>query len=163
MGSQSSRLLVVGLLFLSSTFRQMNAQTANDLSLYQRSLQAYLEAKAEKGSANEHVIVLDNSVWHNTIDTDAFPARISSYTIECLGSKSIRDRYRKVGEFGIVEVLPVTNRDDLLIVTCAEYRVSVRHGKLILGVYGGYRVEYRFDCSKGQYVKAGVEPYLPRM
>ncbi len=44
-----------------------------------------------------------------------------------------------------------------LIVRCAEFSASVRHGKLILGVYGGYEIYWRFDCSTNEYVKAKVD------
>jgi len=164
MDSQPSRFLTLGLLFFFLTLCRTKAETPNNLSLYQRSLQAYVEAKAELGSTDDAILVLDNDVVHDLFAARLFPAKIGSHTIECLNNKSIKDRYKKTGkQFRVVEVSPMRSQGNNLIVECREYGVSARGGKVILGVYGGYQIEWRFDCSKGEYVKTGVAPLFLRM
>lgn len=135
------------------------------MSLYQLSLMAYVEAKAEQGSTgNNIVVVVVNSVLHDSHVVEIFPPKIGSATVEYLTPESITERHRRIGkDFPMVEILPMRNSHDLLVVGCAEYRASVRHGKLVLGVFGGYEVSWRFDCSKDEYVKVKVERWSPRV
>jgi hypothetical protein len=119
---------------------------------------AYVEAKAEQASASNSVIVLANNVLHDSHVVEKLPSKIGSSTIEYLTAESIQERFRRIGkDFPIVEILPMRSQHGLLVVGCAEFRVSVRHRKLVLGVFGGYEVHWRFDCSKGEYVKIKVE------
>ena len=158
MNRQTSSLLVLGLMLFCLTLGQMNAQTKDKVSLYQLSLMAYVEAKGEQGGTGNSIVVLDNSVLHDSHVVETFPPEIGSSSIEYLTTKSIVERYRRIGKaFPLVEILPMRNSHGLLIVGCAEYRVNVRHGKLVLGVFGGYEVSWRFDCSKDEYVKVKVE------
>lgn len=134
------------------------------MSLYQLSLMAYVEAKANQGSTDNNIVVMDSSVVHDSHAVEIFPSKIGSATVEYLTSESIKKRHRRIGkDFPVVEILPMRNSHDLLVVGCAEHRVSVRHGKLVLGIFGGYEVSWRFDCSKNEYVKVKVERWSLRV
>jgi hypothetical protein len=153
---------VLGLVLLLSIIGEINAQTKDDLSLYQLSLLACVEAKTEHSVARDNIVVMDNEVFHDSHVAETFPPEIGSSAIEYLTRESIVKNYKKVGTgFPIVEILPMRNSHGFLIVGCAEYRVGVRHGKLVLGVFGGYEVHWRFDCSTDQYVKVKIERWNP--
>jgi len=141
-----------------SALEEINAQTKDNLSLYQLSLAAYVEAKTDHSSATNNIVVLDNIVLGDSHVAEIFPPKIGSSTIEYLNTKAIVERHKKLGKgFPIVELLPMRNSHGFLIVGCAEYHADLRHGKLVLGVFGGYEVYWRFDCSKDQYVKVKIE------
>jgi hypothetical protein len=162
MNRQTSSLLVLSFLPFFSTFGQVNALKKDNLSLYQLSLMAYVEAKAEQGSTGNSIVVMVNSVLHDSHVVEIFPPKIGSATVEYLTAESMTERHRRIGkDFPMVEILPMRNSHDLLVVGCAEYRVTVRRGKLVLGVFGGYEVSWRFDCSKDEYVKVKVERWSP--
>jgi hypothetical protein len=149
---------VLSLVLFFSILGEINAQTKDNLSLYQLSLSAYVEAKAEQGATRNGIVVIDNEVLHDLHVAESFPPKIGLSTIEYLTTESITKRYKKVGKgFPIVEILPMRDLHGFLIVGCAEYRVDVRHGKLVLGVFGGYEVHWRFDCSKNEFVKVKIE------
>ena len=157
-GFQISSLFVISLVLFFSMLGEIVAQTKDNVSLYQLSLVAYAEAKAEQGVTYNKIMVMDNNVLHDSHVAETFPTKIGSSTIEYLTRESIVERYKKVGKgFPIVEILPLRNSRGLLIVGCAEYRADVRHGKLILGAFGGYEVHWRYDCSKDEYVKVKIE------
>ena len=154
---QSKSLLVASLVFFFSSL----GQARDNVSLYQLSLRAYVEAKAEQGGTADSIVVWDTDVLHDKYAVETFPQKIGSITIEYLTTKSIMERYKRLGKaFSIVEILPMRNYHDLLVVRCAEYSAGVRHGRLDLGVFGGYKVTWRFDSSKDEYVKINVERWL---
>ena len=163
MNRQTSSLLILSFFPFFSTFGQVDAPKKDNVSLYQLSLMAYVEAKAEQGST-DNIVVMVNSVLKDSHVVEIFPLKIGSATVEHLTAKSMTERHRKIGrDFPTIEILPIRNSHDLLVVGCAEYRVTVRHGKLVLGVFGGYEVSWRFDCSKNDYVKVKVERWTPRV
>ncbi|MBZ5593412.1 MAG: hypothetical protein LAP39_14310 [Acidobacteriia bacterium] len=158
MNRRTNSLLVLSLMLSLPALEEVNAQTKDNLSLYQLSLVAYVEAKADHSSPANNIVLLDNIVLHDSHVAEILPPKIGSSTIEYLNTKSIAERHKKLGKgFPIVEILPMRNSNGFLIVGCAEYHADVRHGKLILGVFGGYEVYWRFDCSKDQYVKVKIE------
>src|SRR5258708_35242820 len=135
MNRQTSSLLVLSFLPFFSMFGQVNALKKDNLSLYQLSLMAYVEAKAEQGSTGS-IVVMVNSVLHDSHVVEIFPPKIGSATVEYLTAEPMTERHRRIGkDFPMVEILPMRNSHDLLVVGCAEYRVTVRRGKLVLGVF----------------------------
>jgi len=158
MNRRIASLLVPSVFFFVSGVGQINAQKKENASLYQLSLMAYVEAKAVEAGTSNNIVVLDNSVLHDSHVTETFPLKIGSATVEYLTAKSITERHKRSGkDFPIVEILPMRNSNGLLVIGCAEYRVNIRHGKLDLGVFGGYEISWRFDCSKAEYVRVKVE------
>lgn len=151
--------------------RQIKAQeSAKDVpaglrseSLYLRSLSACVEAKGLQGPTN-NVIVLENDVLRDMDSAKIFPTKIGSAVIEYLDTKAIINRFRRIGRrFGVLEVKPIRNVREVLIVNCAEYSVNIRRGKLVLGVAGGSMVHWRFDCSTGEYARGKVERWTWRV
>ena len=59
----------------------------------------------------------------------------------------------------VVELLPVKSDHDVLVVRCAEFGAYTRHGKLILGVYGEFEVQWRLDHSPGEYIQGRGKSY----
>jgi hypothetical protein len=113
-----------------------------------------LKPKVEKGGTADSMVVWDTDVIHDRYAVETFPQKIGSFTIEYLTYEAIVERYKSTRKaFPIVEILPMRNYDDLLVVRWAEYSAGVRHGRLQLGVSGGYKVAWRFDSSKDEYVK----------
>src|ERR1035438_2048508 len=99
MNRQTSSLLVVSFLPFFSTFGQVNALKEDNVSLYQLSLMAYVEAKAEQGSTgNNIVVVVVNSVLHDSHVVEIFPPKIGSATVEYLTPESITERHRRIGK-----------------------------------------------------------------
>jgi hypothetical protein len=163
MNRRTSSLLVLSFLPFSM-FGQVSAPKKDNVSLYQLSLMAYVEAQAEHGSTGDNIVVMVNSILNDSHVVEIFPPKIGSATVEYLTSELMKKRRRRIGkDFPIVEILPMRNSHDLLVVGVAEYRVSVRHGKLLLGVFGGYEVSWRFDCFKNEYVKVKVEHWSLRV
>jgi len=158
MSRQLDSLCVLSLALLFSTYGPVDAQTKDDGSLYQKSLRAYAEAKSEQGGIKDNLVVRANNVIQDVHVAENFPSKIGSLTIEYLTDNLLLERYRRIGKgFPIVEILPMRNSLGLLVVGCAEYRVEVRHGKLVLGVFGGYEIHWQFDCSKHEYVSVNVK------
>jgi hypothetical protein len=156
----ASLLVFSGLIF--SMEKLAIAQNKDEKSLYELSLAAYIEAKAQQGGSGNSTIVLSNCVLNDSHVIETFPTKIGQSTIEYLNEEAIIERFKKLGkEFTVVAILPMRNRDGLLRVGCAEYRAGVRHRKLVLGVFGGYDIHWRIDCSKNQYVKVKVEKWSP--
>ena len=117
-------------------------------SLYQRSLIAYVETKACKAAVNESLIVLRDFVLEEEDTAQLYPTKIGQVAIEYLDTKAVLDRYQKLGRaFLVLKIEPVRNFDDTLVVNCVEARAGIRRRKLTLGVAGGYRVEWRYDCA----------------
>jgi len=162
MSRQTRSLFVLSFLPFFSTLGQINALKKDNGSLYQLSLVAYAEAKAEQGGSGNNIVVMVNSVLRDSHAVEIFPPRIGSAAVEYLTAESMRERHKRIGkDFPMVEILPMRNSHDLLVVGCAEYRVTVRHGKLVFGVFGGYEVSWRFDRSRDEYVKVKVERWSP--
>jgi hypothetical protein len=127
----------------------------------QCSLAAYAEARAERTGPDNNIIVLANSILKDSHVAEIFPPKIGSSTVEYLAAKVIKERCRRTGKpIPIVELLPIREDQGFLVVRCAEFGAYTRHGKLILGVYGGYEVYWRFDCSRNEYIKAKEDWYL---
>ena len=159
MKHQSSTLLLPILILLFITVGQANTQTACN-GLYQCSLVAYAEAKAERDGPGHSIAVMESIVLKDVRDTESFPSVVNSSAVEFLTTKSIKQRCRKTGKpFGIVEILPMRERNGVLIVRYAEFSADTRHGKLILGVYGGYEVFWKFDCASNKYIKTSAQWY----
>jgi hypothetical protein len=92
------------------------------------------------------------------------PAKMGSANIEYLDPKAIAVRYRRLAkELAILELLPIRNASDMLIVNCAEYKAAIRKRRLVLSVTGGYIVHWRLDCSTGEYATVNVERWFPRL
>jgi hypothetical protein len=154
--------LFVSACLIFSTQRPGEAQVKEEKSLYELSLATYIEAKAQQSGPSNNTIVLAKSVLNDSHVIEMFPSKIGQSSIECLNEKAIVEKFKKLGkEITVVEILPMGNRDGLLRVGCTEYRASVRHPKLVLGVFGGYDIHWRIDCSKNEYVKVKVETWLP--
>jgi hypothetical protein len=159
MKNQASILLLPVLILVFSTFGQANAQTKCN-GLYQCSLAAYAEAKAQRDGPGHDIIVMESSILRDIRDSEIFPSAINSSAVEYLATRTIKQRCQKTGKpVPIVDLLPMRERKGLLIVRCAEYGAYTRHGKLILGVYGGYEVYWRFDCSTNEYIKTTAQWY----
>jgi hypothetical protein len=127
-------------------------------SLYLRSLSACIEARALMSFAGDNTVVLQNSVLGDLEPVQLLPSKIGSANIEYLTAKAVAERYRRLGRgFAALEIKPIVNSRDALIVNCAEYAVGIRRRKIVLGVAGGYMVNWHFDCSTGEYAKVKVE------
>ena len=130
--------------------------------LYVRSLSACVEAKASEGLSS-NVIVLQNDVLGRLEPVVALPPSIGSVTIAYLTDKAVRERYRRLHQkFAVLEIKPMNNSRDELVVNCSVYSVGIRRRKLVLGVYGGYMVHWRYIASQ-RFVRAQVERWYPRI
>jgi hypothetical protein len=132
-------------------------------NLYVRSLSACVEAK-DSGGLSSNVIVLQNDVLGRLEPVVALPPSIGSATIEYLTSKAVMERYKRLRQkLGVLEIQPLNNSRDELVVNCSVYSVGMRRRKLVLGVSGGYMVHWRYDCQSKEFVRARVEPWYPRI
>jgi hypothetical protein len=159
MKRQLSLLLLPVLIVVFTRFGQANAQ-ATCSGLYQCSLVAYAEAKAVRDGPGHNVTVMESSILRDVHDTEMFPSAINSSAVEYLATKTIKQRCQKTGKpVPIVEVLAMRERKGLLTVRCAEYSAYTRHGKLILGLHGGYEVSWRFDCTTHEFIKMTAQRF----
>ena len=159
----ASCLLLVGLSAVALS-GQIERRGSAGKSLYQLSLSACIQAKAEKGDSTNNVIVLENNVLRDSDSVAILPAKMGSANIEYLDPKAIAVRYRRLAkELAILEILPIRNAGDMLIVNCAEYKAAIRKRRLVLSVTGGYIVHWRLDCSTGEYATVNVERWFPRL
>ena len=130
--SLSSILLASGQIEAQESAGKVPAGLRSE-SLYLRSLSACVESKAE-GPTNDNVIVLENTVLTDMDSFEIFPTKIGSATIEYLDTKTIMERYKRIGrKFAVLEIGPLRNAHEVLMVSCAEYRVSIRKRRLVLG------------------------------
>ncbi|MGC9971058.1 MAG: hypothetical protein ABSE56_10740 [Bryobacteraceae bacterium] len=143
------------------------AQTAPDAAtdLYYLSMGACLQARAEHlrtpGTSTDYSTVI---VRDDMEITHGLPASVGVFRIEYLDYAALKQRYtRSKAEFPAIAIAPMKNRGNLLIVRCWDYRVSVRGRKLVLGVAGGWDVQWRYDCTSGKYAVVNVERWTPRM
>ena len=92
------------------------------------------------------------------------PSNVDTVRVEILGTELLKAKFKNTGkQFGAVEIKPMINSRDELIVDCAEFRVSLRKGRVNLDVIGGVRFHWRFDVAKGEYAVARIEPWRPQM
>lgn len=138
-----------------------SAQPGGSETLYQRSLAAYADASQES-MHGKPIRVWESETLRCSEALDALPPVAGSSRVECMRASSLRSDRRRIGsDYPVVEIKAIREFPDGLFVDCAEYRVGVRRGKITLGVYGGYRVYWRFDCAKNQFVKTQVVRYSP--
>jgi len=169
MNPRTSCLLLLSLSPAISTSGQIDPQTASknvlavwSENLYVRSLSEFVEARDSKGATPDSITVLQNDVLRDWFPV--FPSRIGSVTIEYLTDKAVRERYRRLHQkFAILEIKPMNNSRNELVVNCSVYSVGMRRRKLVLGVSGGYMVHWRYDCQSKEFVRAKVEPWYPRI
>ncbi len=158
-------VFVSGFLLLFLPFKG-SAQSSGSSSLYQLSLAAYAEASGGY-RGGKPIRVLETEYLRCACSgcsggDEIVPSRAGSSVTECVTNSSMKAAVRKMRSgFGVVVINPIRNVGDELVVDCAEYSAGARRGKVVLGVYGGYRVYWRFDCAAGQYVKVRVEHYPP--
>lgn len=169
MNPRTGCLLLLSLSSVISSSGQIDPQKASkdvlalwSENLYVRSLSEYVEARASKSATNDSIVVLQKDVPGDWLPV--FPSRIGSVTIEYLTSKAVMERYRRLHQkFAVLEIKPMNNSREELVVNCAVWSVGVRRRKLVLGVSGGYWVHWRYDCSSREFVRVRVEPWYPRI
>jgi hypothetical protein len=138
--------------------------TAEEASLYIRSLSACVQAKREGVGNLEAVFVVKNIIVSDPSMFYPSLSEVGTIRLEYLDTPSLLKKFRQTGKpFPAIEVMPMINRDGSLIVGCADYRVSVRKGKAALSVMGGTRIQWRFDASTRDYVMTNAEPWRPQM
>ena len=141
------------------------AQAQPDVStdLYYLSLDACLHARADDHK-NSEMSPSGAIVLADTRITGGFPASVGPFRVEYLESAALKRRYaQSKTEFAIVGMTPMRNLKNLLIVRCWNYSVRVRSRKLILGVMGGWDVEWLYDCGSGNYAIVNVKKWWPQM
>ncbi len=133
-------------------------------SLYARSLAACVENKQGRAGPLSVVSVLDNAVTQDPALLFPRPSHVGSVRLEFLDYESLKRRFRQTGrEFPVIEIKPMRDSRDVLLVDCADYRVTVRKRRVVLGVAGGTSIHWRFDARAGDYEKIKVEPWAPQM
>jgi hypothetical protein len=145
-------------------FDALAATADAEASLYIRSLAACVQSKQEVVGNLDAVFVVKNDIVGNP--TFFYPdlAEVGAIRLEYLDTPSLLKKFRQTGKpFPAVEVKPMINRDENLIVDCADYRVSVRKGRAVLSVMGGTRIHWRFDASMRDYVMTKAERWRPQM
>ena len=133
-------------------------------NLYVRSLSACLDASAATRRSGTNLIVLQNSVLGDLEPVQILPSKIGAVNIEYLSTPAIKKRYETLGKpLHVMEIKPLTNSKDELIVDCTVYSVGLRRWKLLLGVSGGYLVHWHFDCAAREFVQGKVEDWKFRV
>jgi hypothetical protein len=133
-------------------------------SLYTRSLVAYVQAKQEQVRSRHAVVVIENIVVDDPTFVYPLPSKVGSVRVEILSAELLKAKFKETGkQFDAVEIKPMINSRDELIVDCAEFRVSVKKRRVNLIVVGGLRFHWRFDVTKGDYAVVRIEPWRPQM
>lgn len=133
-------------------------------SLYVRSLVAYVQAKHEQLPSTPAIVIIENIVMGDPTFVYPLPSKVGTVRVEIMSRQSLKAKFKQTGkQFDAVEIKPMINSRDEFIVDCAEFRVSVKKGRVNLGVVGGLRFHWRFDLAKGDYVVGKIEPWSPQM
>jgi hypothetical protein len=133
-------------------------------SLYIRSLDACVQAKQEVDGNLSAVLVVKNVIVGDPTFFYPVPSEVGTTRLEYLDTPSILKKFRQAGKpFSAIEVKPMINRDDTLIVDCADYQVSVSKGRPVLSVIGGTRIHWRFDAANRDYSMTRAERWRPQM
>jgi hypothetical protein len=142
-----------------------SAATADaETNLYIRSLDACVQAKQEVVGDLNAVFVVKNLIVGDPTFFYPIPSEVGTLRLEYLDTPSLLKNFRQAGKpFPAIEVKPMINRDDTLIVDCADYRVSVSKGRAVLSVMGGTRIHWRFDAAKRDYSMTKAERWRPQM
>jgi hypothetical protein len=120
-------VLCVGPLFLAQE---------SETSLYIRSLKAYAKADREAQTGGT-LIVVKNIVVNDSAFFYPSPSRVDTIPVEYMDARALHAKYRDNGKaFRAVEIKPMINQNDELIVDCTKYLVTLRKSKVILGVIG---------------------------
>jgi len=160
-------LLSLALISTISTSAQIDPQKASkgvlavwSENLYVRSLSECVEASASKTPTSNSFIVLQNSVLGDSLPVRVLPSRIGSVGIEYMTGKAVTERYRRLRQKLVAwEIKPMDASRDGLVVNCSVYSVS---NTKAFGVFGGYMIHWRYDCSSKEFVKGQTEPWSPR-
>ena len=145
-------------------FGALAATAEAETSPYIRSLAACVQSKQQVVGHLDAVFVVKNDIVGDP--TFFFPvlAEVGATRLEYLDAPSLLKKFGRAGTpFPAIEVKPMINRDEGLIVDCADYRISVRKGRAALSVMGGTRIHWRFDASMGDYVMTNTERWRPQM
>ena len=152
--------VVLVLLCINSPFAARSQET----SLYLRSLTAYAQAGRPTVQDSGVLVVVKNNVVDDPALFYPLPTNVGSIRVEFVDDNALRARYRENKKaFWAIEIKPMVNRANELIVDCQEYRAAVRRGKVTLSVMGGVRIHWRFDSQIGDYVLTRVEPWKFQM
>ena len=129
---------------------------------YIRSLAACVQSKQEVVAA---VFVVKTTSWSDPSSFYPFLTEVGAIRLEYLDTRSLLKELRRTGKpFPAIALKPMKNWDGALIVDCADYQVSVRKGRVTLGVIGGTSNPYwRFDVATRDYVVTNVERWRPQM
>lgn len=142
---------------------QAGAQTTS-ADLYIRSLSACIEAKLEEFPKLDTMAVIENLVLRDPNVIVPLPPTLAGVRLEYLNEEAVARRLRASRkEYAAIEIKPMRNRGDELIIDCAEYSIRMKKGLPIYGILGGVLIRWRFDSSSHDYVKVAIEPWWPRM
>jgi hypothetical protein len=157
--------LLIGLAYLGSVAWSPADAQDRRASLYVRSLTECVQAKqAEVRGGITAITVVENEVLRDPNYFQPLPSKIGSVSLDFLSQRSLKLRFqRERRPIHVIEIKPIRNWRDELLIDCAEYRVSVRKGVLTFGVIGGNMIRWRFDSAVADYVKVNVEPWWPKM
>jgi hypothetical protein len=146
-------ILVLLILSLPSQ-GQETAKSKLERDLYYRALSAALTARAQDAkyaSANDpldHVIIVKDDQLNV-----GFPTRIADVDIEYLTSDELRARHRSLKhEIPVFVMRPMSNEGDRLVVDFTRYWFSAAKKTNLMGLEGGYRVLFGYDCGQKEFV-----------
>jgi hypothetical protein len=168
---KAGTIVAAALITIVSSALPLLAQTEPVKSdFYFRSLSACLQARSEDHKNSDtrrdqgSVIVLREKHI-----TRGFPTSVGMFRVEYLDGAALRRRHAQLkADFPVVGIAPVEMRGDLIVVRCSIYSFTVRttmlvRRKLVLGEFGGWDVQWRYDCISGKYVIGGVKKWQMEM
>ncbi len=135
--------------------------SATKANLYSLALSAYLDERARvpamMGSSEDPKVLI---VERNTV-TRGFPEQFGQSRVSYLDSQGLAQKYRADKKaFPMLEVGPITNSGNDLVIPIARWVISYRGKTQQRGYYHAYAVILRFDCEKQAYSVQSVK-YIP--
>jgi hypothetical protein len=158
-----NKLTLLCLLLLISSlpvFAQGTLVKDDENSLYYKALKVYLEENEKEYSKlfpqrDFHNVI----VVKNNLITEKLPDKIGRFKIAyadydelTVKAKNIAEKKKTAQTLFASEFQPIVNDKNKLVITISEYKVGYEGNRLTLGLSDGIRIEFKFDCSTGEYV-----------
>jgi hypothetical protein len=145
---------------------QTPSSQAADRNIYSVALKAsILQMEKEYGHMNDSVpgeSVRTNYrqmvVEKDPVITDALPTEFDGHAVQCLDSKGMIERYRKLGKsYAILRVRPIQTQANALKIAVVVYWVSYKKHRLQFDLSDWSDVEFRYECEKQEFVISSVK------
>ena len=156
---KNAEILLILVLLFTSAFPQHVSTKESDKGLYYEALKTYLEKNEQEYSR----LFPERDFRNVIVATDSFitknlPDKIGVYSINFVSYDELLELVKKrtatdsEEKISVVEVHPIRNEGNKLVVKFVESNARYEKKQLSLAVSDGANIYFSFDCSKQSYI-----------